>query len=38
VDAPAVRAAVERHEGKSDLDRVQIFAALRRWKDGFRAS
>jgi len=37
VDAPAVRAAIERHEDQSGLDRVQRFAALRRWKDGFRA-
>jgi hydroxyacylglutathione hydrolase len=37
VDAPAVRGAIERHEGASGVDRVQAFAALRRWKDGFRA-
>ena len=37
VDAPAVRAAVAAHEGRGDLDRVATFAALRRWKDGFRA-
>lgn len=37
VDAPAVRAAVERHEDAACADRVQTFAALRRWKDGFRA-
>lgn len=37
VDAPAVRAAIEHHEGASCADRVQAFAALRRWKDGFRA-
>ena len=37
VDAPAVRAAIERHEGVAGVDRVQAFAALRRWKDSFRA-
>ena len=37
VDAPAVRTAVERHGDRSSADRVQTFAALRSWKDGFRA-
>jgi hydroxyacylglutathione hydrolase len=37
VDTPTVRAAVERHEGSACGDRVQTFASLRRWKDGFRA-
>jgi len=37
VDAAAVRAAVERHAGTVLADRVDVFAALRRWKDGFRA-
>ena len=37
IDAPAVRAAVAAWSGASDLDRVDAFAALRRWKDGFRA-
>jgi hydroxyacylglutathione hydrolase len=37
VDAPAVVAAIERHQGARVADRVQAFAALRRWKDGFRA-
>ena len=37
VDAPAIRAAVAAREGRDDLDRVATFAALRRWKDGFRA-
>lgn len=38
VDAPAVRAAVLRHaELPADAPRVELFAALRRWKDGFRA-
>jgi hydroxyacylglutathione hydrolase len=37
VDTPTVRAAVERHHGEACDDRVQTFAALRLWKDGFRA-
>jgi hydroxyacylglutathione hydrolase len=37
VDTPGVRAAVERHVGAPCVDRVQVFAALRSWKDGFRA-
>jgi hydroxyacylglutathione hydrolase len=37
VDASSVRHAVERHLGEPCTDRVQIFAAMRRWKDGFRA-
>ena len=37
VDAPAVRTAVEQHADASCADRVQTFAALRGWKDGFRA-
>jgi len=37
VDAPAVRAAVERQAGVALADRVDVFAALRRWKDGFTA-
>jgi hydroxyacylglutathione hydrolase len=36
IDAPAVRAAVTAHAG-ADTGRVERFAALRRWKDGFRA-
>lgn len=37
-DAPAVRAAVAAHlAGESPTDRADVFAALRRWKDGFRA-
>jgi hydroxyacylglutathione hydrolase len=31
-----VRAAAERHEGRSLEDDVAVFAAVRRWKDGFR--
>ncbi len=37
VDAPGVRAAVESQAGQAGSDRVATFAALRRWKDGFRA-
>ena len=37
VDAPAVQAAVAREIGHAPRDRVDTFAGLRRWKDGFRA-
>jgi len=37
VDTPAVRAAVADRLGREPADRVEIFAELRRWKDGFRA-
>ena len=37
VDAPAVRAAITAWSGDGTLSRVDAFAALRRWKDGFRA-
>lgn len=37
IDAPAVRAAVAAREPGVEGDRVEAFAALRRWKDGFRA-
>ena len=37
VDTPAVRAAVASQLGHSAGGRVEAFAALRRWKDGFRA-
>lgn len=37
VDTDAVRAAVSREAGAALDDRVDVFAALRRWKDGFRA-
>lgn len=38
IDAPAVRAAVAAHSGTAEAgDRVSTFAALRRWKDDFRA-
>ena len=36
VDAPAVRAAAAEWAGAGDFSRVETFAALRRWKDGFR--
>ncbi|HRN63161.1 MAG TPA: hydroxyacylglutathione hydrolase C-terminal domain-containing protein, partial [Luteimonas sp.] len=37
IDTAAVRAAVAaRHPAAAD-DRVEAFAELRRWKDGFRA-
>ncbi len=34
---PAIREAVARHTGRTPDDRLATFAALRRWKDGFRA-
>ncbi|WP_454831560.1 hydroxyacylglutathione hydrolase [Pseudoxanthomonas wuyuanensis] len=37
VDSPAVRDAVGRRLGRAPADRVETFAELRRWKDGFRA-
>ncbi len=37
VDAPAVRQAIARRLGREPRDRVECFAELRRWKDGFRA-
>lgn len=37
IDAPAVRAAAAARAGGAALSRVEAFAALRRWKDGFRA-
>ena len=36
-DVPAVREAVSRRLGRPPADRVETFAELRRWKDGFRA-
>ncbi|MGH8032726.1 MAG: hydroxyacylglutathione hydrolase [Luteimonas sp.] len=36
VDAASVRTAVASHAGRSLDDRVDVFAELRRWKDGFR--
>lgn len=37
VDAPAIRAALAARLGRDPVDRVEAFAELRRWKDGFRA-
>jgi len=37
VDAPAIQAALAAREARAPADRVEAFAALRRWKDGFRA-
>lgn len=36
-DTPAVRDAVAAHVGHMSADRIETFAELRRWKDGFRA-
>jgi len=33
---PILAAAVSAHEGKTQADPVAVFAALRRWKDGYR--
>jgi hydroxyacylglutathione hydrolase len=37
VDSPAVQAALAARVGRAPADRVEAFAELRRWKDGFRA-
>jgi hydroxyacylglutathione hydrolase len=37
IDEPAVRASVDGHAGRQSGGRVEAFAALRQWKDGFRA-
>ena len=37
VEAPAIRAAVAGRLGRQPVDRVETFAELRRWKDGFGA-
>lgn len=37
VDAPAVRKAIAARLGREPVDRIEVFAELRRWKDGFRA-
>jgi hydroxyacylglutathione hydrolase len=37
VDQPAVREAIATRLGRAPADRVEAFAELRRWKDGFRA-
>ena len=36
-DTPALRAAIAARLGRAPADRVETFAELRRWKDGFRA-
>ena len=35
-EVPAVAAAAARHEGRELADPIDVFAALRRWKDGHR--
>lgn len=37
VDAPEVRDSVAARLGREPADRVEVFAELRRWKDGFQA-
>jgi hydroxyacylglutathione hydrolase len=37
VDVAEVRATVARRLDREPIDRVEVFAELRRWKDGFRA-
>ena len=37
VDAPEVRRSVAARLGRAPADRVETFAELRRWKDGFQA-
>ena len=37
VDTPAIHTAVANRLGREPADRVETFAELRRWKDGFRA-
>ncbi len=37
VDTPAIRHAIAHRLGREPADRVETFAELRRWKDGFRA-
>ena len=37
IDVPEVRGAVAAHVGRPLADRVDAFAELRRWKDGYRA-
>ncbi len=37
VDEDAVKTSVAAHIGREPADRVETFAELRRWKDGFRA-
>lgn len=35
LEAPGVQASVHAHLGRAPVDRVDAFAALRQWKDGF---
>lgn len=35
VDAPAIRSSITARLGRTPVDRVETFAELRRWKDGF---
>jgi hydroxyacylglutathione hydrolase len=37
VDVAAVKDAAQRHAGRALGDEVEVFAAVRSWKDGFRA-
>jgi len=37
VDSPAVHGSITGRLGREPVDRVEAFAELRRWKDGFRA-
>jgi hydroxyacylglutathione hydrolase len=37
IDAPAVRASITTRLGRPPADRIEAFAELRRWKDGYRA-
>jgi hydroxyacylglutathione hydrolase len=37
IDAPAVRAAIARRLDRDPVDRIETFAELRRWKNGFKA-
>lgn len=37
IDQPSLRAGLQAHLGRDPADRVERFAELRRWKDGFQA-
>ncbi len=37
VDAPGIRASIAERLGRQPVDRVEAFATLREWKDGFTA-
>ena len=32
---PTVKSAAERHAGRTLEDEIEVFATIRRWKDGF---